>query len=294
MRHEFEEDQEKFRLQPTDELDETSIVSNVNELRLEKISQRVTLISIIIPVLIIIVLAFTYLDVKKRMTYTEDTGMMEFEKLSADLESRFSSLSLRQAKLEENIISFTNNYDQALAGLNIKVDKINSSLDSLEKTFLTKKDFKPVQDEINRNINQATTNIDNVAANVDQVDGQIATMTKELKAQISGIGKIITDKDNELNKIQESIKALNAKQIDEPDIDLKVKLATLKMKQDMASQINQIELRLKSISEKIEELSQNTPVPTQTPSIEKNKVEPQPKPQAGKDSGIIEEQIIQP
>ena len=294
MRHEFEEDQEKFRLQPTDELDETSIVGNVNELRLEKISQRVTLISIIIPVLIIIVLAFTYLDVKKRMTYTEDTGMMEFEKLSADLESRFSSLSLRQAKLEENIISFTNNYDQALAGLNIKVDKINSSLDSLEKTFLAKKDFKPVQDEINRNINQATTNIDNVAANVDQVDGQIATMTKELKAQISGIGKIITDKDNELNKIQESIKALNAKQIDEPDIDLKVKLATLKMKQDMASQINQIELRLKSISEKIEELSQKTPVPTQTPSIEKNKVEPQPKPQAGKDSGIIEEQIIQP
>ena len=183
-------------LQPTDELDEPSIEGNVNELRLEKISQRVTLISIIIPVLIIIVLAFTYLDVKKRMTYTEDTGMMEFEKLSADLESRFSSLSVRQAKLEENIISFTSNYDQALAGLNIKVDKINSSIDSLEKIFFAKKDFKPVQDEINRSINQATANINSVAANVDQVDGQIATMTKELKTQISGIGKIITDKDN--------------------------------------------------------------------------------------------------
>ena len=294
MRHEFEEDQEKFRLQPTDELDEPSIGGNVNELRLEKISQRVTLISIIIPVLIIIVLAFTYLDVKKRMTYTEDTGMMEFEKLSADLESRFSSLSVRQAKLEETIISFTSNYDQALAGLNIKVDKINSSLDSLEKIFLSRKDFKPIQDEMNRNISQATANIDNVAADVDQVDGQIATMTKELKAQISGIGKIITDKDNELNKIQESIKALNAKQIDEPDIDLKVKLATLKMKQDIMSQMDQIELRLKSISEKIEKLSQRTPVPTQTPSIEKNKVEPQPKPPAGKDTGLIEEQIIQP
>ena len=142
MRHEFEEDQEKFRLQPTDELDEPSIGGNVNELRLEKISQRVTLISIIIPVLIIIVLAFTYLDVKKRMTYTEDTGMMEFEKLSADLESRFSSLSVRQAKLEETIISFTSNYDQALAGLNIKVDKINSSLDSLEKNIFIEKRFQ--------------------------------------------------------------------------------------------------------------------------------------------------------
>ena len=62
-----------------------------------------------------------------------------------------------------------------------------------------------------------------------------------------------------MNKIQESIKALNAKQIDEPDIDLKVKLATLKMKQDITSQMDQIELRLKSISEKIEKLSQRTP-----------------------------------
>ena len=107
-----------------EEPEEPVVQTEVHELKLEKINQRVTLISILIPVLIVVVLVITYLDIKKRVVRTEDTGASEFQKLSTDLESRFSSLSLRQAKLEEAMTTMTEQNDKDVAAIRTRLDKL--------------------------------------------------------------------------------------------------------------------------------------------------------------------------
>ena len=66
-----------------------------NGLRLEKLAQRVTIISILLPVLIGIILVISYLDIKSRVSTLQDTGESAVQSLSKNLESRFSSLSVK-------------------------------------------------------------------------------------------------------------------------------------------------------------------------------------------------------
>ena len=126
MNEDLEENgQFKMRAGDTDEpIDESVIPTTVDELRLEKLNTRVTVISILIPVLIVIVLVIAYLDIKKRVVHTEDTGSINVQKLSQDLESRFSSLSVRQAELEQNLTALVQKSDQAAARMEVKLKKM--------------------------------------------------------------------------------------------------------------------------------------------------------------------------
>ena len=135
----IDEEDVKFKMRldkindEVEEPEDSVVQTEVHELKLEKINQRVTLISILIPVLIVVVLVIAYLDIKQRVVRTEDTGASEFQKLSADLESRFSSLSLRQAKLEEAVAAMTEQNDKNVAALNTRLDKLQQSLKEINR-----------------------------------------------------------------------------------------------------------------------------------------------------------------
>lgn len=91
-----DKDQGKFKMRLDTDEDEAPVAGQVDELRMEKLSQRVTMISILIPVLIVVILIIAYMDIKQRVLRTEDTGVSGVQNLSKDMESRFSTLSLRR------------------------------------------------------------------------------------------------------------------------------------------------------------------------------------------------------
>ena len=294
MDNEFEEDPGQFKLKMDDGIDETAMDLNVDELRLEKISQRVTFISILIPVLIIIVLVIAYLDIKKRMSYTEDTGTMEFQKLSSDLESRFGSLSLRQAKLEETMIRFSQTQNQSMANSNVKLDQLGKTMDSLQRQFVTQKAFKKVrgdfnqQDDALRQQDDALRQeISAVAQSVDRADQQIADMTQELKAQIAKIGAILMARNQRLEELEQRIAEVDGEKIDQQGFDLKLRLAALQIQQDLKIELDALNTELKALNKRMSQLStQKASTPTPAPQ---KKAAPKPikQPPAG-----IEEQTI--
>jgi chromosome segregation ATPase len=289
MNNDFEEETGPFKLKMDGEIDETPTGANVDELRLEKISQRVTFISILIPVLIIIVLVIAYLDIKKRMTYSEDTGTMEFQKLSSDLESRFGTLSLNQAKLEESLVRFTKNQNQSMANSNVKFDQMKKKVDSLQRQFVTQKAFSQVRGDFDKKNEALGQQIDAVAHNVDQADQQIAQMTEELKIRIVQIGETLTARDQRLEELAQRIAAIDETKIDEQGLDLKLRLATLKVQQELKAELDALNQELKSLSNQVARLSaQKTAPPTPTPHPP-NKVESKPVKQPS--SGIKEEAI---
>jgi hypothetical protein len=70
----------------------------INTLKIEKLANRVTIISVIIPCLICAILAFIYLDMKERVVDVDETKKIQVEKMARQIEEKLNSLDLRIAK----------------------------------------------------------------------------------------------------------------------------------------------------------------------------------------------------
>ena len=156
-------DEFKISFSENNGMDDESVVrEEILRQRLEKLSKRITLLSILIPVLIGVVFTFAYLDIKKRIYSMQDTGMGELQRLSRDLESRFSSLSVRFAKYEDSFEEREN----SLKGIEESFSKKNASV---EKTL-------------------------------SMVDTSINDMKKIIKETENKIGEILATQSNHIEK----------------------------------------------------------------------------------------------
>ena len=76
----------KFRID--EESPDSVFQDEIRELRLEKLSKRVTIVSILIPCLIGGLIAIAYLDLKKRVFINQDTGAKTVQGLSKDMDAK--------------------------------------------------------------------------------------------------------------------------------------------------------------------------------------------------------------
>lgn len=240
-----ENGQFKLRLDKLhEEIDERAIPAEINEMRLEKISQRVTLISIMIPVLIVIVLVIAYLDIKKRVVQTEDSGTFEFQKLSADLESRFSSLSVRQAKIEETLESFTSKNDHALAAIQVRMEKLQDAIGEVRRGALGQKELNAVKEDLAKQVKS-------VSDAADQAARQTVATLQELKGQVVQQGETLSAAKAGIAELQKGVEDIDTRKIDKQSLDLALRLETLKIETRVKTQIDALQDKLRDLERKV-------------------------------------------
>lgn len=110
----------------------------VNTLKIEKLSNRVTLISVILPCLICAILVFAYLDMKERVVDVDTTKKLQVEKVAQQLEEKFNGLDLRIAKIKYD-------FDQQLPLLTKKAQELENQV---AKISASKADGKSIQDSL--------------------------------------------------------------------------------------------------------------------------------------------------
>lgn len=285
------EDNGQFKLRSED-LAETAekaeIPAEINELRLEKISQRVTLISFMIPVLIVIVLVITYLDIKKRVVRTEDTGMIEFQKLSADLESRFSSLSVRQAKLEDDMTRMIAQSDQSAAAIQVRLQKLQETLTQVQqgiKNKIDKKELNSTRDELVRQINGLVD-----ASN--QASEQMAAITTELKKQMDQLTANVAATEQRMVDVNRLLAEIEKNKIDKPAMDLALRLETLKLSSDFKAKFDAMQQTIDALKKQIGRATQPVIAPPASPKPSAQQAPSTGQPSTKPSSSAIEEQTI--
>ncbi len=280
------EENGQFRMRMDDAVDDNVIPAQVDELRIEKLGTRVTIISIIIPVLIVVVLVFAYLDIKKRVIRTEDTGASVVENMSKDMESRFSTLSVRQANLEELIKKMGAENNKSLARIQVKLKKIEDSAKSLKKTTVSSTVLKSTASNLEQEIG-------NVAKSVDQSQVKMDEMTQALKGQIDQISASGTRIQAQIAQIDEKLAGLNQKKIDKATLDLALKLEILKLKKGYEAQLGDIKERIRQLEQApVTPSIPLAPPPPPAPKPSSKLTTPQTTPPAtgGK---IVEQEIVQ-
>lgn len=275
------EDNGQFKMRLDEEVDETPISTQVDELRIEKLSHRVTLISILIPVLIVVVLVIAYLDIKKRVAHTEDTGQMTAESLSKDVESRFETLTQAQRLLEENLARLKDQTDQSVAKVQVNLKKLDDRLKRSNRTMVNRKDMKTTTDQLDRNIG-------NVSQSIEELKLQLSQLTTSLQPQISELEKALTENKAQTVELEGMLTNLDKNKIDKASMELAVKLEALKIKQVYKVQLEDFQSRLTSIEKK---LAEQTKAARPAPAPQSPKPVPQQAPPAAPPEKLEEQTI---
>jgi chromosome segregation ATPase len=293
-----ENDNEKFKLSADEQSPESLYQCDADELKLEKLSQRVTLITFLIPVLIIVVLAITYLDIKHRVIKTETSGTVGVKTLSQELESRFSSLSLRQAQVEESQTRQTEALSQATADIGIKMKKSEDAINLLRDQLADKKELADATAKIGAALNALQAEVKKATAAEEALD---AKLTKNL----ADIAEQLNSSDQRMEKMSREAASLNQAKISKEEMDLAVKLAKLEFAQTLDQKVKSLEEKLAQLEKRTDTLAQQVQnLSAQTakqPAAITNQAAPQvtpkskPKPTAASDAAkpdkIVEQDL---
>jgi DNA repair exonuclease SbcCD ATPase subunit len=289
--NDIEEDNGQFKMRLDDDMEDlevTSIPASVDEMRLEKINTRVTIISILIPVLIAIVLVIAYLDIKKRVVRTEDEGSMSFQNLSADLESRFSSLSLRQAKLEEQMNGLSDRNNKALARIEVNLKKLDETTKALPKNLTAKEDLKAAMAGVEKKVN-------NIAGELEESQGQLSASIEKWNSEMAQLRTALTEAESQLTGLTDKTASIEKAKMDKPAMELAMGVEAIKIKQALKSTIDELSGKLNRLEKRVESLKNQSAPPRPSPAPVPG-ITPEPKletPDDQSDAGIMEETINQ-
>ena len=240
--------------------------------RVEKLSHRVTIISILIPVLIGVIFYIAYREITGRVSQSRDTEAMEIQNLSAQLQEDFAKLSAKYSDLEAALT-------QKLAALE-KVDKsMKDSLKEAEETVAkinaTKADKKEHENAIAK-IDSALNPIRQDLKTINSVTADLQTQNTELKQQLAALSENLTQisastektlkesaaiHSKKLTAIQSDLSLLSERKLDKDDLELELLKARKQFQRDLDVTKSDIDKRLASMLRKIKDLEKVVQAP---------------------------------
>ncbi len=144
----------------------------INTLKIEKLSQRITIITIILPCIIIAVLAFAYFDMKERVVDVDETKGTQVTQMAKKLEEKLNALDVRIAKAKFEL-------DEKLPA----VDKRSQSLENqLAKISSAKADLKAMDTAVAKLEKRIKTNAGKdktTLATMDRINRELLSAIKE-------------------------------------------------------------------------------------------------------------------
>lgn len=223
-----------------------------NTLRIEKLSQRVTIISVIIPCIIIAILAFVYMDITEKVVDVDQTQanqMAQMAQVSQDLKIKLNALDVRIAKathaLDEKLTTLETkrqaleNQTAKMSAAKVDLKAMEAALAKLDKRINTNADQDKSTLATTERMNQELlSSIDKNSSNFKAVSGQIKkefrlfkeefdTSLLELSAYEQKIAQLTKDTSLLGKKLDKNLSRLRQ--------DLEKRIADVKKRADAAN-----------------------------------------------------------
>lgn len=250
-----EKEPKKFEMQIDDEIPEFQAKEDFNDSKIEKLDKRITRISIIIPCLVIIIIIVGYFDLKKTLSSVNTKGNLGVQTLSKELESKFSSLSIQEAKLEETL-------GQKIAELEKATNELQAATKKADTAI---RYIRSARKEDNENTESAIKNIEktlaSISKDIDRISSDLQTIEKTSSAKLVIYSQFMDSAKNDLSTIRSEISSLKSSKADRTDLKDQQKVYQLAMRQFTTS----LEDRIKSVEKTVKELAKgNAPAKKQS------------------------------
>lgn len=242
------DDDSRFTIRDEKPVTDSIYISDAENLRMEKLSTRVTLVAVLIPCLLVIVLAVAYLDIKNRVTNTQNSGSLGVQNLSKDLESRFSSLSLKLAKMEVQFAEQSKILKTSTAALQVNLKKATTRLNRIT-------DGKPDRSELAAMSKKTEASIAALQKDMGTLNASFARFDEELADQILLMAEGLRKDQGRLSEIEKKAQQLESEKLNRESMDLALGLERLALQEMVKDKIREVEKRLAGLSKKMDTLN---------------------------------------
>ena len=237
----------RIRLNEEDRAD-TSLLNDMMNQRIDKLRHRITLFTVLIPLLLGGVLFFGYLEVKQRLGNFEHTGSNGVETLSQDLESRFSSLSVKLAKIEADFTARIAAAEKSTLTLQNALGKTGAELHTALKTLADAKIDKKALSDLSAALDAKTAALQK---NLTRVSSELETMETGWSEELTAVNGDMDLMTKRLAEIQDSVSelaALSERRLDHKELEGRLKA----QRQDFQNQVDELTTLLNRNDDKIE------------------------------------------
>jgi chromosome segregation ATPase len=263
----------EFRFNADDQEPDEFYHEEMKDLRVEKLSQRITLISILLPCLIAVALYFGYRDLTGRVHKGRDNRDQEVQQLSDQLEALSEKFNEKLDTFSTTISSQDKKISDSIAGqlntINANIDVLNKNMVSLNENLEQAQNAIKKLDNAKADKKSQATAIANLEADLDPLKNEIQSLTnlradiesisseiKNLESQITAEMTKVTENTTTFKKEYDLLQASVAEQLSEKldKAALGVELLMFKKNQNNHSQeITRLSQILDSIQKKIED-----------------------------------------
>lgn len=274
----------EFRFNADDQETDEFYHEEMKDLRIEKLSQRMTLLSILLPCLIAVAIYFGYRDLTGRMHQDRDSGNLEIQKLSSQMEALSKKFSEKLITFSTTLSSQEQDFGNSISGklntINNNIEVLNQSLKSLNENLnQAKKAIKKLDENKADKQNQEAAigrltadwnSLKNEFQSVSEMRQSIKSISSEIKnlaSQFLALKAETTESIDNLKKDYDTLQTTIARQLSEK-IDkaaLGVELLMYKKNQSYHSQeITRLTQRLDAIQSKIENMQKDSKLSSQS------------------------------
>ncbi len=245
-----DENSSDFKIRLDDNDDETPdsfFETEIKDQRIEKLNQRITFFSILIPGLICVILFVAYLDIKKRVSIFHDTGTEEVQNLSQDLESRFSSLSQRHAKLKESLDKKILSIENATTSLKNDLKKTETTINKIGSSKTDKKELARAIAKIDKTLSPFQNDLKSISS-------EIESLSKNFKQELARLAGTIDKAKKDVFKLQGDISFLSSGKIGKKELKLALKNEDERKREKLSQVTRNLENKIELMNRKIKEL----------------------------------------
>lgn len=197
--------------------DENPYQQEMTEARIDRIGQRLTLLGVLLPIAIAVILAFGYLDLKRRVVGLHDNSAAKVQALSEDLESRFSTLSIRLAELEPNLQNAIKENRGQQEALGAQAGKIEEKIKRLETQKADASEVKSATESLGRQLaplaERLSTQDQTIKATVERVESRNKTIddtVTALQAKMTALAEDFKSLRDGRTALEAEVKSLSA------------------------------------------------------------------------------------
>lgn len=223
--------------------------------------QRVTAWIIFMVVLIAAVMGAGYWDIKRRLLTVHNTGTQEARKLAMDLESKFSSLSIKFSKLEESLhrlAEIKTSLEKNITTLEAELKKTNSTVSGFRKTTVDQKSLNSAVGKLEKRLSPLSRDVKEASAAISSLDGRTAK-------QMNEINKTFEQSAQDIKDLQERIAAVRTERATKEDLSAQMahmekELKKLQAAREVALErtASRIEAKMVALEAKIKQLADST------------------------------------
>ncbi|MEN8247020.1 MAG: hypothetical protein ABFS43_19190 [Thermodesulfobacteriota bacterium] len=266
-----------FKIGGDDQENDAAMQNELQELKIDKLSQRVMLLTILIPCMIGVILIISYLDIKDRVKHTQSTGTIGVQKLSKDLDSKFSSLSLEQAKLKEVHDKKLPALEKSAAFLQTRLKKVQASIKNLEASNIKQAELtQAVNNQLNTRLGKLMEHEHSELDAFLVADQELNTKTETLSNQVGEMADAYGGFSEKLTELEKALADLSATQISKEELDLGLKLKEIGFRQEMLDVTGAMEKKIDTLKKQVDQLKKQqvaTPAPQPKPAPTETKPE---------------------